>query len=362
MSAPPNDAESPFCRIRARTPVRINDIGGWTDTWFAGSGRVLNLAACPGTEVHIRVFPNPSRAPERVEIHALDFNSSFLMDPDEPDYCLHPLLQACVASLPVSPDIRLEIDLHSAVPPGISVGTSASVSVALLGGLNRLQSTPLEPLELASLAHRVETERLGWQSGIQDQICAALGGICYIEMPEYPRAVPERLQLPGPLHAELNHRTCLIYLGRSHRSSSLHEQVIASLQDQGPHSPVLGRLRELAREGRTCLLAEDLEGYGKVMIRNHECQRSLHPDLVPPEAEEVIALARAEGAVGWKVNGAGGGGGSLTILAAREHPRQDRMETAIRDLGGGIRPLPLVLCGNGLEIGLEGRMPPPFFA
>jgi D-glycero-alpha-D-manno-heptose-7-phosphate kinase len=49
------------------------------------------------------------------------------------------------------------------------------------------------------------------------------------------------------------------------------------------------------------------------MIQNTLAQQRLHPDLIGPEAEQVIEIARAHGALGWKVNGAGGAGGSLTL-------------------------------------------------
>ncbi len=38
---------TPSLVIRATAPLRINDIGGWTDTWFSGEGKVLNMAMSP---------------------------------------------------------------------------------------------------------------------------------------------------------------------------------------------------------------------------------------------------------------------------------------------------------------------------
>jgi D-glycero-alpha-D-manno-heptose-7-phosphate kinase len=350
MTPEGNSGGEPPVRILSRAPVRINDIGGWTDTWFAGHGRVLNLAAGPGVETLIRVSPNPQREKRRVRVVARDFGETFLVEPEAPDLAHHPLLQAAIASFPVPEHLRLEIDLGSSVPAGISVGTSAAVCVSLLGGLCRLVGTDAAPEDISRMAHRVETERLGWQSGIQDQICAALGGICYIEMPEYPRAHVERLSIPERFYAELDSRLDVVYLGSSHNSSALHERVIETLEDEGPGFGELGRLRELAAEARSCLLAEDLAGYGEAMRSNTACQRALHADLVSPEAEAVISLAEAHGALGWKVNGAGGRGGSLTLLGSRDPEARKSMQGAIAGMGGGIRILPLRLTDAGLTV------------
>jgi D-glycero-alpha-D-manno-heptose-7-phosphate kinase len=340
-------------RILSRAPVRINDIGGWTDTWFAGHGRVLNLAAAPGVETRIRVLPNPKGEKRRIRVCARDFGETFDVDPEAPDLTLHPLLQAAVASVPIPEEVRLEIDLSSAVPAGISVGTSAAVCVSLLGGLCRLLQADLSPEEISRTAHRVETEKLDWQSGIQDQICASLGGICYIDMPEYPHALIERLRVPDGTYAELDSRLAVVYLGSSHESSALHEQVIAALEDKGPGFEELRKLREFPVEARACLLAGDLETYGEVMKQNNACQAALHPDLVSEEAEAVIAVARVHGAQGWKVNGAGGRGGSLTLLGNPEPDVREAMRAAVEAMGRGIRILPLKLSESGLMVRAE---------
>ena len=47
--------------INSRAPIRVCDIGGWTDTWFAQHGKVLNMAVSPRVEVQIEVFARDSR-------------------------------------------------------------------------------------------------------------------------------------------------------------------------------------------------------------------------------------------------------------------------------------------------------------
>jgi len=337
--------------IHARAPLRVNDIGGWTDTWFAGRGRVLNLAMSPAVEVRVRVFENAGRDAQRVTVRAENFEATFRMDPDAPRREPHPLLQFAIASLPVPEETALDIRLFSPVPAGISTGTSAAVCVALLGALARLSpgGAGMGWAEIARLAHRVETEKLGLQSGIQDQICAAHGGISFIAMDDYPESRVKRVRVDKPVWDALNRRLALVYLGRPHESSALHEQVIARLEAGGPQMGVLRGLARAAEEAMGALEHGDLEAYGEAMTRNNEGQRMLHAGLVSAEADAAAAIARKAGAAGWKVNGAGGDGGSMTILGPEDEVRRARMLDRIVGLGGGVRILPAVLSSAGLK-------------
>jgi D-glycero-alpha-D-manno-heptose-7-phosphate kinase len=65
------------------------------------------------------------------------------------------------------------------------------------------------------------------------------------------------------------------------------------------------------------------------MILNTRGQQALHPALVSDAAKSIIELAREHKCVGWKVNGAGGEGGSMSILCG---PRNEDKRAFIRAL------------------------------
>ena len=264
--------------VVADAPVRVCDAGGWTDTWFAGTGVVCNLAVRPGIEVEVERW-----ADDRVTF----------ADPPTP------LLEAAVAEAGAT---GVHITVRSRVPAGSSLGTSAAVTVALLAALG----VPRD--ELAIRAHRVETERLGLQTGVQDQVAAAEGGASLLEI-DYPTV--RRTALPVP---RLDLVT--VFLG-THRSSAVHEKVLADLRTD---SSALELLRQCARDAAAALQAGDVRAYGAALVANTEAQRALHPDLVSDAAQAVIEAARAAAAYGWKVNGAGGEGGTVTIVCADRHP------------------------------------------
>jgi D-glycero-alpha-D-manno-heptose-7-phosphate kinase len=101
------------------------------------------------------------------------------------------------------------------------------------------------------------------------------------------------------------------------------------LENAGPECRKIADLRLTAGKSRDALYAGDFAALGQAMIENTEAQANLHADLVSPHAQRVIEMAKAHGALGWKVNGAGGEGGSLTLLNG---PRSAVKRTLIRDL------------------------------
>ncbi len=325
--------------IQASAPVRICDNGGWTDTWFGGPGRILNIAVTPGVEVSIRA----TAGPESVVLDVETFGDRYSLVPRAPRVARHPLLEAALDAFPPPKGLAVEVGVRSGVPAGCGTGTSAAVAVALLGGLAALRQEERSPRDIAYAAHRLEVDVLGVQSGIQDQLSAAFGGINYLEIETYPEARVYSL----PTWFELSPLLTLVFLGRPHDSSAVHRQVIENVGRRG--SDVFSRLRAAAVAARDAVLARDLDAFGQAMIANTEAQGSLHPGLVGVDARRVIELAAAHGAVGWKVNGAGGEGGSVTILSATRGTKE-AFDDRVTVLDTRYRVLPIHISAVGLEV------------
>jgi D-glycero-alpha-D-manno-heptose-7-phosphate kinase len=329
------DSQSnPHTIVNAVAPIRICDNGGWTDTWFAGTGRIFNIGVYPFAEVQVAVS-DAKNVENRIVINAENFGERYTIDPaiysSNKGWNRHPLLEAAIEYMQISEDLSFEVTIYSEAPAGASTGTSAAVTVALIGGLDSLTPGRMALHEVALAAQRVETVLLNQQCGIQDQLCSVYGGINYIEMTQYPHATVSPIQIANSIWWELERRLVLIYLGKTHSSSDVHEMVINSLENGGPDCPQLVDLRETAPRSRDALYAGDFEALGKAMIDNTDAQSRLHPNLIPTDAHKVIEIARAHGALGWKVNGAGGEGGSLTILCG---PRSDKKRAMIRAIEG----------------------------
>ena len=242
--------------LEVHVPVRVCDVGGWTDTWFAGHGRVCSLAVEPGVSVTAAAAPGDGL----VTVDAIDFGVTFTMGSEPPEHRL--VAEAVREAGPIGPvDVRLRVT--AAVPPASSLGTSASVCVGVIAALDAVRGDIRPPPALAAAAHRAEVERFGRQSGIQDQLAAAHGGANLVDIVRYPDAVARPVAVPAALWTALDERLAHIAYGSPHDSSTVHEEVIAALAHEGPSSPRLERLRQLADEAGQALAAGDLDRYGR---------------------------------------------------------------------------------------------------
>src|SRR5580693_2124394 len=78
--------------IEVSVPVRICDNGGWTDTWFGGPGRIVNIAVTPGVVVSIR----STEGPDPVVFDVEAFGDRYPMVPRAPRVPRHALLEAAL--------------------------------------------------------------------------------------------------------------------------------------------------------------------------------------------------------------------------------------------------------------------------
>lgn len=343
---------SAYC-INAVAPTRICDVGGWTDTHFACYGAVMNIAIYPYVEVQVYPQRVTGTSAAEIRIHAENYGESFSFRPDTRCNDMHPLLVAAVRVMGVPEDISVRINIFSYAPPGASMGTSASVSVALLGALAALTERKYTPHDIAALAHRVETEELGLEAGVQDQIASAYGGINYVEIDAYPHAAVESITLSDDIWWELENRLVVAYIGQPHSSSAIHKKVIAGLAGDPSQDPRLARLRALAREAQSALCCGDFDTLGDIFNENTAVQRALHPALICEAFERIVEEATAFNVRGCKVNGAGGDGGSIALLTdgdmAKKRALQQRLQTC------GYQVLPVYLSRRGLRVWHSGR-------
>ena len=323
----------------ASAPVRTADIGGWTDTWFAGVGAVCNIAI--DHRARVKIVHTPGASP-LVDLALAITGERYSFRPREAPGRHAIIEHAITEAMPVG---SVSITIDDSIEPGSGLGTSAAVMVALVAGLLACDGHPLEPTDIATRAHRYETFT-GKQSGVQDHWASACGGISLLTV-EYPAVMRAAVTVSDTTSAELARRLHTVYLGSPHASSALHEAVIARLETQ--RAPCLDDMRAAAVTAAAALACGDLDAYGAALRANHDAIRTMHPALVGRDASELVDLAVQFGVRGWKVNGAGGEGGSMVVLGPSNADDDAALCAAIA-IRNGWRIIDAALGADGVTV------------
>lgn len=317
--------------IQSEASNRILDFGGWTDTHFAQTGKVLNFAV--DLYASVTIITRPKKG---VMINVIDYGETLeVEDIDKLTYNDHfDLLKAALKVMGIKEDV--EVHLSSAAPPGCGTGSSAAISVALINALSLLNGKPLAPHEIAAVAHGLETKELGLECGIQDQLASAMGGVNYIDMYEYPHARVSQLPLPDATIQQLNSQLLVVYEGAAHLSSAVHKKVIDNLKNpKSKPARALNKLKDVAEEAKRAVLTNDMDGLADCMNQNFDLQTQLHEEICTPRITRIRSLAMRHGASAIKINGAGGGG-SVTLLC--KPAKKPLVAQALKDDGFTVLP------------------------
>ncbi|HEY4241725.1 MAG TPA: mevalonate kinase [Kofleriaceae bacterium] len=188
------------------------------------------------------------------------------------------------------------------IPPGAGLGSSAALAVAVARALLAYAKRPLDPALLASAAGASETVVHGRASGV-DVALAIAGGLGV-----FRRASGLRPLSCQPLRV-------LVGSSGAPRSTAAMIARVASATSEKSDDARLKELGSLADGGTAALLGGDLPGLGAAMTRAHTLLAEL--GVSTPQLDSLCDAARATGAFGAKLTGAGGGGAVIAI-APRE--------------------------------------------
>lgn len=192
----------------------------------------------------------------------------------------------------------VELEVETALPVGRGMGSSASLAVALVRAWRALRGLPqASPAETFDAALPVETVFHHNPSGL-DVAVAARGGVL-----RYVRATPPLLSpLPCP-----SWQVVVLDTGKAGPTGAL----VSGVGAQRPGiDPLLERIGALVDEAAGCL--NDPPALGALLDENHALLRQI--GVSTDQLDRLTALARANGAHGAKLSGAGGGGVVLALV------------------------------------------------
>ena len=312
----------------ARAPVRISLAGGGTDlpVYYERHG---GLVVSTSIDRYFYVFVSLN-SPDGVQVSSSDYRVFYRHRAGAPplwDGDLG-LVKAVLHDFGIERGISLF--LASEVPPGTGLGSSSTVTTALIKAFATLCGRAPTPHEVAEHACRIELEKLRSPIGKQDQYAAAFGNLNAISFGPDGVTV-EPLAMTPEAREQLQRNLLLFFTGGTRMANSiLSHQQRASADDRGDAVAALHAIKQAAVETRRCLEAGNLPRFGEILADSWEQKKRLAPGITSPRIDEMYELARRHGAIGGKLAGAGGGG---FLMLYCEEPHQAGLSEALEGAG-----------------------------
>jgi D-glycero-alpha-D-manno-heptose-7-phosphate kinase len=296
--------------IRSRAPLRISFGGGGTDVspyCEERGGIVLN--ATINRYAYVTIVPRDTGL---ITLRSLDYGDevSYHVNDEIPPFNYQMDLAKGVINRLGIADLKTGFDLftHTDCPPGSGLGASSTMMVALIGAFDRWLRLGLTRYEVARLAYEIEREDLGIQGGRQDQYAASFGGFNFMEF-RAENALVNPLRIPSEWLCELEYAMVLAYTGQTRLSSAIIEDQIRNFsQGKATSVEAMDQTRDLAFAMKQALLKGDIQQMGHTLHMAWDLKKKLSDKISNAHIDRLYDEARAAGALGGKISGAGGGG------------------------------------------------------
>ena len=235
----------------------------------------------------------------------------------------------------------VEISSTADVPSGTGLGSSSSFTVGLLHTLACYKGEYVSKGTLAKEACEVEIEKLGAPIGKQDQYAAAFGGLNFISFHKDDSVSVEPIVTKGGTLKELQRNLVMFYTGLVHDANKILSVQKKNIS-QADKTKNLTRMCELARSMKKSLESNELNDFGAILHESWMKKKELAGSISNAQIDVMYEKALANGAVGGKLLGAGGGG-FLLFYCPRE--KQALLREKLR-----LKPFPFEFEHDGSSI------------
>jgi mevalonate kinase len=209
----------------------------------------------------------------------------------------------------------LDVDADAEVPARAGLGSSAALAVAIARAAAGAGGRPPGEALIDAAVADAEAIFHGNPSGI-DAAAAKSGGAGRFTRAEGWRPVPVRQSI-----------TLCVGLSGRPRDTAAQVAAVARLRDRlSVADDILAALGKLADEAAVALARGDVDGLGRTFDAAHGLLGALR--VSGPELDTMVHAARAAGAIGAKMTGAGGGGAVIALAPGHERDVLERWRTA----------------------------------
>ena len=318
--------------IRSKAPFRVSFGGGGTDMapyCTEHGGCVISTTI----DRHVYTSLEP-RNDNKIRVLSINQNEEFEFTIRDNDYSTKfELFKGIVNGLNIKDGFN--ITSYSELPAGSGMGGSSSLSVALIGAFNRYYELGFSKHDIAQKAYEIERFELKQKGGYQDQFAAAYGGLNFIDFTDVVSIKP--IKTTEETINELHFRLILCYVGGSHFSSEIQDEVLKGYRiEKKSYMEAMQDLKSVARSMKLIVESNDLNRmneFGELLHKGWLAKKSLSTKISNKNIENFYLISRKFGVLGGKLLGAGGGG---HLLLFSEPSKKYKVIQELEKIGGKI--------------------------
>jgi len=320
--------------IVSRTPLRISFFGGGSDLpSFYRRGRGAVLSTTIDKYIYVSVHKNFDPKLLLAKYSRTERGTS------AGDIC-HPLIRESLRAVGI--DSGVEICSSADIPGGTGLGSSSSFTVGLLRALRAYRDLDAPPADLAREACDVEITGAESPIGKQDQYAAAFGGFNLIEFHSDDAVSVTPVGLQEEVLFRLGQKLMLFYTEMRRDARVVLADQLRRMGDEKTCKEQEQMVAHVDR-ARKLLVAGDLDKFGGLLHDTWELKCRLSSRISNPTVDDAYARARAAGALGGKLLGAGGGG---FLLLYCPEPHQEAVRSALVN----YREMEFAMAGDGAQL------------
>ncbi len=325
--------------IIVKTPLRVSFVGGGSDMkdfYSQKEGRVV----CTAIDKFVYAIIK-ERFDEMIYI-----NYTKKECVNEVSEIRHDLVREAMKMTGVTKGV--EITTLADIPSsGSGLGSSSSITVALLHALYTYQNMLVTAEQLAQDACRIEIDILAKPIGRQDQYAAAYGGINQFIFQSNDTTLRQPLNISAAIKRKFASSLLLYYTGITRSADTiLKEQKINLLSPE--KLAIMKEMVSLVAPFINAMEAGDIFACGDIMKMGWHLKQQMASGISNHQIEEIYQKAIESGALAGKIAGAGGGGFLLLIVPLEK--QNDVLDTLKE-----YRELPIMFEESGSKVIFDDR-------
>lgn len=362
--------------VWARSPVRIDIAGGWTDTppyCLMEGGSVVSLAIKLNGQPPLQTYVRPCKekhivlrsidlgAVENIETYEqiADFNhvgspfsipkAALALAGFQPGFGVerYPSLRAQLDDF----GSGIELTLLSAIPAGSGLGTSSILAATVLGALNDFCALGWDKNEIGKRTLVLE-QLLTTGGGWQDQFSGVLSGIKLMQTSRGFDQSPLVRWLPDDIYTQPEYARChlLYYTGLTRTAKGILAEIVRRMfLNHGGQLRLLREMKAHAMDMYDAVQRHDFVRAGRLVGKTWEQNQALDSGTNPDGVRMITDLVD-DLCLGYKLPGAGGGGYLYMVAKDPEAAARIRQTVNSHRTNGNARFVDMSLCREGLQV------------